>query len=63
LYRYAARDELATSLSRSVVDELEWVFRHRAGTADLTQKPPDLDLAAASRKFRAARSQVRYRMW
>jgi hypothetical protein len=63
LYRYAARDELATSISPSVVDELEWVFRHRAGTADLTQKPPDFDLAAASRKFRAARFRARYRMW
>lgn len=63
LYRYAVRDELGTSLSPSLVDELEWVFRHRAGTADLTQKPPDMDLAAASRKFQAARFRARYRMW
>ena len=63
LYRYAAREELAPSVDRSAVDELEWVFRHRAGTADLTQKPADLDLAAAARTFRAARFRARYRMW
>jgi hypothetical protein len=63
LYRYAARDELAASLEPSVVDELEWVFRHRAGTTNLPQKPPDLDLVATSRKFRAARFRARYRMW
>jgi hypothetical protein len=63
LYRYAAREELAPSLEPSLVDELEWVFRHRAGTADLTQKPADLDLAGASRRFRAARFRARYRMW
>lgn len=38
------------------------MLRHRAGTADLTQKPPGLGFAAA-RKFRAARFRVRYRMW
>lgn len=63
LYRYAARDEVARPLEPALVDELEWVFRHRAGTADLTQKPPDLDLKAASRKFDAARFRARYRMW
>jgi hypothetical protein len=63
LYRYAARDELATSLSPAVVDELEWVFRHRAGTADPAHPPPGLDLASASVKFRAARFRARYRMW
>jgi hypothetical protein len=57
------RDELATTLEPSVVDQLEWVFRHRAGTIDPAEKPPHLDLAAASRKFRAARFRVRYRMW
>jgi hypothetical protein len=63
LYRYAVRDELATSLEPSLVDELEWLFQHRAGTADLAQKPPDLDLSVAARRFRAARFRVRYRMW
>jgi hypothetical protein len=63
LYRYAARDEVARPLEPALVDELEWVFRYRAGTADLTQKPPDLDLKAASRKFDAARFRARYRMW
>jgi hypothetical protein len=63
LYRYAVRDELATTLEPSVVDQLEWVFRHRASTIEPGEKPPYLDLAAASRKFRAARFRVRYRMW
>jgi len=57
------RDELATTLEPSVVDQLEWVFRDRAGMIDPAEKPPHLDRAAASRKFRAARFRVRYRMW
>jgi hypothetical protein len=63
LYRYAVRDELSTPLEPSVVDELEWVFQHRAGMADLTEKPPDLNLSVATRRFHGARFRVRYRMW
>ncbi len=63
LYRYAVRDELATPLNPSVVDELESVFRHRASTAGATQPAADLDLATAKRKFAAARFRARYRMW
>lgn len=63
LYRYAVRDELATPLTPLSVDELESVFRHRAGTAGATPPAPDFDLATAKRKFAAARFQARYRMW
>jgi hypothetical protein len=63
LYRHAAREELAPNLTPTLADELEWVFRHRAGTADVAQMPAGLDLAAAARKFRGARFRARYRMW
>lgn len=63
LYRYAVRDELATPLKPSLVDELEVVFRHRAGTAGPTQAAADFDLTTAKRKFAAARFRARYRMW
>lgn len=63
LYRYALRDELATPLTPSLVNELESVFRHRAGTAGATQPAADFDLATAKRKFAAARFRARYRMW
>jgi hypothetical protein len=63
LYRYALRDELASPLTPGAVGELEWVFRHRAGQVDVKEVPPGLDLAAASKRLRAARFRVRYRMW
>lgn len=63
LYRYAVRDELATPLSPSLVDELESVFRHRAGSAGATVTATDVDLPTAKQKFAAARFRVRYRMW
>lgn len=63
LYRYAVRDELATPLKPSLVDELESVFRCRAGTAGATQPADDFDLITAKRKFAAARFRARYRMW
>lgn len=63
LYRYALRDELATPLAPSLVDELESVFRHRAGAAGATPRPSDFDLATAKQKFAAARFRARYRMW
>jgi hypothetical protein len=63
LYRYAVREEFATPLKPSSVDELESVFRCRAGTAGATQPAADFDLIAAKRKFAAARFRARYRMW
>jgi len=63
LYRYAVRDELATRLEPGAVAELEWVFRVRAGQVDVKDVPAGLDLAAASKRLRAARFRVRYRMW
>jgi hypothetical protein len=63
LYRYAVRDELATPLKPSLVDELESVFRHRSGTAAATRPAADFDFATAKRKFNAARFRARYRMW
>jgi hypothetical protein len=63
LYRYAVRDELASPLKPSEVDELEWVFRLRAGQADVKDVPAGLELAAASKRLRAARFRARYRMW
>ena len=63
LYRYAVRDELATPLRMSQVDELESVFRHRAGTAGASDTAPDFDITTSKRKFTAARFRARYRMW
>jgi hypothetical protein len=48
LYRYAVRDEFATPLEPSTVEELEWFFRERQGKAQ-TAPPGDLDLATAAR--------------
>ncbi|HUE87987.1 MAG TPA: hypothetical protein VMO26_18085 [Vicinamibacterales bacterium] len=63
LYRYAARDELATPLKPSTVDELDWYFRARQGTATDPSPDPDLDLATATRKFGAARFLALHRAW
>ena len=63
LYRYAVRDELATPLEPSTVEELGWFFRTRQGTADGSTQPADLDVATAVRKFGAARFRALYRMW
>ena len=62
LYRYAVRDEFATPLEPSTVEELEWFFRERQGNAQ-TAPPPDLDLATAARKFSAARFRALHRTW
>ncbi len=62
LYRYAVRDEFATPLKPSTVEELEWFFRARQGNA-LTSPPADLDLATAARKFSAARFRALHREW
>jgi len=63
LYRYAVRDELATPLEPSTVEELGWFFRTCQGTADGATRPSDLDMATAGRKFGAARFRALYRMW
>jgi hypothetical protein len=60
LYRYAVRDEFATPLEPSTVEELEWFFRERQGAAQ-TAPPADLDLATAARKFSAARFRALHR--
>ena len=62
LYRYAVRDEFATPLKPSTVEELEWFFRARQGDAQ-TSPPADLDLATAARKFGAARFRALHREW
>jgi hypothetical protein len=62
LYRYAVRDEFATPLEPSTVEELEWFFRGRQGKAQ-TAPPTDLDLATAARKFSAARFRALHRTW
>jgi hypothetical protein len=62
LYRYAVRDEFATPLKPSTVEELEWFFRARRGDAQ-TSPPADLDLATAARKFSAARFRALHRAW
>ena len=62
LYRYAVRDEFATPLEPSTVEELEWFFRERQGKAQ-TAPPADLDLATAARKFSAARFRALNRAW
>src|SRR5580704_18562058 len=46
LYRYAVRDEFATPLTPSTVEELEWYFPARQGGPQ-TSPPADLDLATA----------------
>jgi hypothetical protein len=63
LYRYAVRDELATPVDPSTVEELEWFFRERHGRPQRVPRPPDLDLATAARKFDAARFRSLERMW
>src|SRR5713101_5966194 len=59
LYRYAVRDELASPVHPSTVEELEWFFRERHGRPQRSPRHPDLDptlsLATASQKFEAAR--------
>ncbi len=62
LYQYAVRDELATPLKPSTVEELEWFFGARRGDAQ-TSPPADLDLATATRKFSAARFRALHREW
>ena len=62
LYRYAVRDEFATPLEPSTVEELEWFFRERQGKAQ-TAPPADLDLATAAQKFSAARFRALHRTW
>ena len=63
LYRRAAREELSPDLEPSTVDAVEWMFRRRAGTAEPTDIPADIDMVAAAREFRGPRLRARYRMW
>jgi hypothetical protein len=67
LYRYAVRDELASPVGLSAVEELEWFFRERHGKPPRIPRHPDLDpnltLATASQKFEAARFRSLETMW
>jgi hypothetical protein len=63
LYRYAVRDELGTPLSPYTVDNIEWLFRHRQGTADPAKRPDDVDLARAMRQAGTSRFRSLYRLW
>jgi hypothetical protein len=63
LYRRAAREELSPDLEPSTVDAVEWMLRRRAGTAEPTDIPADIDIATAAREFRGPRLRARYRMW
>jgi hypothetical protein len=63
LYRYALRDELATPLSATAVEELEWYFPARETGAEAVAPPLGLDLDTAAKKYRAARFQALHRAW
>ena len=63
LYRYAVRDELATPLTPSVVEELEWFFPARHASPESVPPRSDLDLTTATRKYSAARFQALHRAW
>lgn len=67
LYRYAVRDELATPVPPSAVEELEWLLRERHGQPQSEYRHPDLDpnfdRARTAQKFQAARFRSLERMW
>ena len=67
LYRYAVRDELATPVPPSAVEELEWLLRERHGQPQSEYRHPDLDpnfdRALTAQKFQAARFRSLERMW
>ena len=63
LYRYAVRDELATPLSTTAVEELEWYFPAREPGAETVAPPLGLDLDTAAKKYSAARFQALHRAW
>jgi hypothetical protein len=63
LYRYAVRDAFMMPLTPSDVEHLDWYFRGRQGQVIGPSRDPDLDVAAAHRKFSAARFDALYRLW
>jgi hypothetical protein len=63
LYQWAVREELATPLDHRLVDELDWYFRSKHGRDLSNVAAPDLTMAEAARKFRAARYQALERRW
>jgi hypothetical protein len=63
LYQWAIREELATPLDHRLVDELDWYFRSKHGRDLSNVKTPDLTMAEAAKKFRAARYQALERRW
>jgi hypothetical protein len=63
LHRYAVRDAFMMPLTPHDVLELDWYFRARQGHVVNPPRDRDLDLAAARRRFAAARFDAIYRMW
>jgi hypothetical protein len=63
LYRYAVRDAFGTPLTPSQVEELDWFFRARQGTATDSAPDPALSVATGARKFGAARFRALHRRW
>jgi hypothetical protein len=63
LYRYALRDMFMMPLAPSDVGPLDWYFRWRQGHVVCPSGDCDLDVAAARRRFAAARFEALYRMW
>ena len=62
VYLAAFRQELATPLRLSTVDELRWYFGHEAELGNLSG-PDGIRLALARRAFGAPRYRVLYRAW
>jgi hypothetical protein len=63
LYRYAIRDELATPLRPSTLEELEWLFRVQAKAKAGPSPDPTLSQAAMEKKYRSARFRALRRIW
>jgi hypothetical protein len=67
LCRYAVRDELASPVHPTTVQELEWFFCERHGRPQRSPRHPDLDpdlnLSTAAQKYDAARFRSLEKMW
>jgi len=63
VYRHAVREELATPLHPSDVDELRWLFDQRKRASAEPAFVPDRRLVEAAKKFSAPRFKVLYRLW
>lgn len=63
LFGHAAREELATPLTRGVAEGLEWFFAERRRRQNTPSEPPDERFRSALSAYRAPRYQALYRMW